>query len=227
MSPLGKFFTRFFSPVNFGELKSNKLVSTIYGCDRGTAIVDFYTKKFLEQHEVHIKGRVLEIQQPVHTKPFMKKGIEVDVLHVEEGNPEATIVADLTKEETIPEGLFDCFVCTCTYNHIYDIESAIKNSYRLLKPGGVLLATLPCMVQISRYDMDRWGDFWRPTSKAASCLFEPVFGEDAVSVVPYGNVTSAIATLQGLACEDLPDVEVLNEHQDDYEVLIGVVAQKK
>jgi hypothetical protein len=33
-----------------------------------------------------------------------------------------------------------------------------------LKPGGVLLATVSGISQISRYDMYRWGDYWRFTT---------------------------------------------------------------
>ena len=58
---------------------------------------------------------------------------------------------------------------------IFDFRAAIANCYRALKPGGVLLATFPGISQISRYDMDRWGDYWRFTDLSARRLFEEVF----------------------------------------------------
>ncbi|MFN8202224.1 MAG: hypothetical protein U0S48_06650 [Solirubrobacteraceae bacterium] len=45
---------------------------------------------------------------------------------------------------------------------------------------------MPCISQISRYDMDRWGGFWRFTGAGASRLFGAVFGAGAVEIAEYG-----------------------------------------
>jgi len=96
---------------------------------------------------------------------------------------------------------------------------------RVLKPGGVLLVTLPGICHISRHDMDRWGDFWRFTSLSAQRLFEEAFEPSAVTVESYGNVLTAVALLQGLAVEDLQAKEI--EYRDpDYEVTIALRAVK-
>ena len=86
------------------------------------------------------------------------------------GNPSATIVADLTTAETIPDEIFNCIILTHTLQFIYDFRSALRHLQRVLMPGGVLLATLPGISQISRYDMDRWGEYWRFTA-----LFDGAF----------------------------------------------------
>src|SRR5262249_56282201 len=64
-----------------------------------------------------------------------------DVLHVVEGNPNATIVADLTRADHIPADLFDCIICSQTLQMIYDVRAALRHLYRILKPGGAFLAT--------------------------------------------------------------------------------------
>jgi len=103
--------------------------------------------------------------------------------------------------------------------------AALKTLYRILKPGGVLLATFPGISQISRHDMDRWGDYWRFTTLSARRLLEKVFPAANVRVEAYGNVLAAIAFLHGLATQELRQEE-LDYGDPDYEVLIAVRAVK-
>jgi ubiquinone/menaquinone biosynthesis C-methylase UbiE len=148
-----------------------------------------------------------------------------DILHVWNDNPRATIVADLTCADYIPSDTFDCIIFTQTLQFIYDVRAALRHLYRILKPGGVLLATFHGISQISRYDMDRWGEYWRFTTLSARRLFEEVFPPEHITIEAYGNVLTAIAFLHGLAAEELKQEE-LDYHDPDYEVLITVRAVK-
>ena len=142
-----------------------------------------------------------------------------------EGNPKATIVADLTCANHLPPDTFDCIILTQTLQFIYDVRSALKTLHRILKPGGILLATFGGISQISRWDMDRWGHYWNFTTLSARQLFEELFPAAKVKVDAYGNVLAAIALLHGLARQELRQEE-LNHHDSDYEVLITVRAVK-
>jgi SAM-dependent methyltransferase len=126
---------------------------------------------------------------------------------------------------SIPADAFDCMILTQTYHVIYDIRAAIAQTCRALQPGGVLLATLPGISQISRYDMDRWGDYWRFTTLSAQRLFEEAFGAGQVTVESHGNVLLATAFLQGMACEDLPE-NAFTSNDPDYQVMLTVRAVK-
>ena len=77
----------------------------------------------------------------------------------------------------------------------------------------------------SRYDMDRWGDYWRFTDLSARQLFEEVFDGADVEVVTYGNVLAATALLQGISAEELKTSE-LDFHDRDYQVTITIRARK-
>jgi hypothetical protein len=106
------------------------------------------------------------------------------------------------------------------------VRAAIRTLYRILKPGGVVLVTVPGVAhQIARYDMDHGGDFWRFTSLSATRLFVEVFPTASVTVHTYGNVLTAISFLHGLAAEELNKHE-LDYHDVDYEVSIGLRAVK-
>ncbi|HJZ80497.1 MAG TPA: hypothetical protein VKD91_09125, partial [Pyrinomonadaceae bacterium] len=117
-------------------------------------------------------------------------------------------------------------ILTQTLQFIYDYQAAISTLYRIVRPGGVLLATFPGISQISRYDMSRWGEYWRFTSLSAKRIFEQEFGSASLTVETYGNVFAAVALLHGLATEDIETTKL--DHVDpDYEVVITVRAAKQ
>jgi SAM-dependent methyltransferase len=211
--------------LKFGSLKRVNPISRHFGFDRGHCIDRFYIEAFLSANASDIKGRVLEIADNEYTKQFGGSRVtHSDVLHVQD-SPGATIVADLTSADNVPSGSFDCMIITQTLQFIYDTRAAIRTLHRLLKPGGVLLTTFPGISQISRFDMDRWGDYWRFTSLSAKRIFAETFGESSVTVKAYGNVFAAVAFLHGLAQEDI-ELSKLEPHDPDYEVLITVRAVK-
>lgn len=212
--------------VRFGHLRRLKPVSSDYGNSRGLEIDRYYIEQFLLEYAMDIHGHVLEIKHNAYTVRFGQDRVtRSDVLHPVEGNPDATIIADLTNADHLPSNVFDAIIFTQTLQVIYDIRTTIATLYRILKPGGVLLATVSGMAQLSLEDFDRWGEYWRFTSLSAKLLFEEVFPKEQVTVQSYGNVLAAISFLEGLACEDLKQKE-LDTSDRSYEILIAVRAVK-
>ena len=211
--------------VRFGSLRRLTPISRAFGFDRGLPIDRYYVECFLSRYADDIRGRVLEIGDDSYTRTFGGNRVTTrDVLHVVEGNPQATIVADLTCADHIPSDTFDCMILTQTLHLIYDVRAALKTLYRVLKPGGVVLATFPGISQISH---DEWGAYWcwGFTRLSARRLFEETFPAANVRVEAHGNVLVAMAFLHGLATEELRREEL--DHADaDYEVLITVRAVK-
>jgi SAM-dependent methyltransferase len=212
--------------VRFGSLRSLKPISRVFGRDRGQCIDRYYIENFLARHANDIRGHVLEIGDNAYTRRFGGEQVHrSDVLSLSDENSKATLIADLTHADHIPSDSFDCVIFTQTLQFIYDVKAALRTLYRILKPSGVLLATFPGISQISRYDMDRWGEYWRFTTLSAHRLFEEVFPPKDVKVEAHGNVLAAIAFLHGLAAEDLAENELV--HCDrDYEIVITVRAVK-
>ena len=212
--------------ASFGSLRRLTPISQVFGFDRGKCIDRYYIENYLTCHADKIYGHVLEIGDDAYTKKFGNSRVtKSDVLHRQEGNPNATIVGDLAQADYIQSDTFDCIILTQTLQLIYDARAAIQTLHRILKPTGVLLATFPGICQISRYDMDRWGDYWRFTSLSARRLFEEAFPAGNVTIEVYGNVLVAIAFLHGLAAEELKQEE-LDYPDPDYEVLITARAVK-
>jgi SAM-dependent methyltransferase len=209
--------------VQFGNLGQVSPISSKFGSDRGLPVDRYYTEKFLSAHSSDVYGRVLEIGDNRYTHKFGGDRVtRSDVLHVVEGNPNATILADLTRADHIPSDLFDCIICTQTLQMIYDVRAALRHLYRVLKPAGVFLATSHGISRIARREgVDPWGEYWHFTSQGLRRLLQETAGAAAVHIVCYGNVLAAIASLHGLAAEELSQQD-LDYADPNYEVLIGV-----
>jgi SAM-dependent methyltransferase len=217
----------FRKPLVFEDITRTAPVSRVFGFDRGMPIDRYFIEKFLSNNSQYIRGSVLEIAESTYTKKYGNQVTSCEILHYDNSGKKATIIGDLTKEATLPEVIVDCFICTQTLNFIFDVRKAIEGSYKVLKEGGCFLCTISGISQISRYDMDRWGDYWRFTDLSIRRLMGTVFGEGNVDVVTFGNSLAATAFLKGLAVDDFPDTKVLDEHDRDYQVIIGVRAIKK
>lgn len=213
--------------INFGDFSRLTPVSRKFGCDRGSkSIARYYIDNFIEKNSYDIRGHVLEIGDSQYTKKWGGNRVsKCDVLNFTPDNPNATIIADLTKADDIGSNTFDCIILTQTFQCIYDYKSALFHAHRILKPGGVVLVTLSGISQISRYDMDRWGEYWRFTSLSAKRIFSEFFPEDQITIETHGNVLAAISLLEGFASSELKQ-EDLDYSDPDYEIMLTIRAIK-
>lgn len=200
-------------------------VSDKMGCDRGTPIDRIYIEDFLQKHAHCITGDVLEIAENTYTKRYGDPNAKSHVLHVVPGNPEATIIGNMETGENIPENAYDCIILTQTLPFIYDFKSVIENCRKALKPDGTLLLTVPCISHISRYDMDRWGDYWRFTDLAAKRLVEEFFPSEKVFSTIYGNYYAVKSFLAGKSVEDVLKIRLFSV-DPDYQMCIAIEAKK-
>ena len=212
--------------LRVGSLRRFTPLSRQFGFDRGLPIDRHYIEGFLSKNALDICGHVLEVADNTCTRRFGGDRVtKSDVLHPEPGNPNGTIVGDLTCADHIPSGTIDCVLLTQTLQFIYDVPAAIRTVQRILKPGGVVLATVPGISPLSRYDMEKWSHFSAFTTQSARRLFAEVFPASNVRVEAHGNVLAATAFLYGMASQELRQKE-LDSCDPDYELIITVRAVK-
>jgi SAM-dependent methyltransferase len=212
--------------IAFGDLRRLTPISTDWGFDRGTVIDRYYIDRFLARHAGDVQGRVLEIGTNEMTRKYGGARVsQSDVLHVVNSGPPVTIVGDLSNGAGIPPDAFDCVILTQTLHLVYDVRAVVRTLHRILKPSGVAVVTVPGITKISRYDMDRWGQYWSFTSRSARRLFEETFTPGNVTIDAAGNVLAATAFLQGIAAEELSGDE-LDYRDPDFETLIGIRAMR-
>jgi peptidoglycan/xylan/chitin deacetylase (PgdA/CDA1 family)/SAM-dependent methyltransferase len=211
--------------VDWGDLRRTKPISPEWGYDRGKPIDRYYIEGFLEENARHVRGRVLEIQEDDYSRRFGGEDVEsIDVVDACATNPRANVIADLRRTSALPEGTYDCIILTQTIHVIDDMEAVARECFRLLKPGGTLLVTLPCLSRVClEYGPD--GDYWRTTEAGARQLFSAAFPPYAIETRVYGNVLAGTAFTYGLCCDEVTPREL--DETDPYNpTLIGVCATK-
>lgn len=211
--------------VRFGGLRRMTPISRKYGLDRGRPLDRYYIESFLARHAADVRGRVMEIGDDTYTRQFGADRVaHSDILHVTPGHPKATLIADLASADHLPANAFDCVILTQTLHLIYDLRAALRTLHRVLKPGGVLLATFPGISQIADNEWaPNW--YWAFTTLSAHRMFAEIFPERQLTVEAQGNVLTAISFLHGLAAEELLPAE-LDYRDPAYQVLITTRAVK-
>lgn len=197
--------------VDLGDLRRLEPISREFGYDRGTPVDRVFIEGFLERWAADVRGRVLEIGDATYTRRFGGAAVTAaEVLHVVDGGDETTYVGTLEDGSMLPSDAFDCVVLTQTLHLIVDVRAALRTVERILKPGGVLLLTVPGISQIST---DQWSETWSwaMTPHGIGALIAEAMPACRAEVGRHGNVLTSVAFLHGLAAEELRPDELAHE----------------
>lgn len=204
-----------------------KFISNDFGFSRGTPIDRHYIHNFFCENASFVTGCCLEFGDSTYMDKY---GIDVTkkVTFNYSDAPFSSgrsIAGDIAKPNSLPSEEFDCIVCVNVLNFIYDLSAATLGLRRMLKQNGKLLLTLAGVSShVSRYDMNRWGDYWRLTDKAAIKLLEDSgFTIEAMRV--YGNPYACTAQLNGFSTEDVVQSELFPSHPD-YQLVLAFTLSK-
>ncbi len=198
-------------------------LSRKFGYDRGTPIDRIYIKNYLCKYSHLFNGECLEIGFPEYLLEFSTPIDKINVIGVNKKNRKFKFInCDLTDSKSLPNKKFNLFICTQTYNFIENYSAAIENSARLISENGALLGTVSGLSTLSKYDDDRWGDYYRFSPNAIRKILLNYFNH--VEVTSYGNLYSAIHYLAGFSYEDLESPHLLTESDELFPVIIGFMA---
>lgn len=188
-------------------------LSDHWGRERGTPIDRWYLEAYLAGHASDIHGRVLEVRDAGYVRRFGRGVDAIDILDLDPGNAQATIVGDLVDPATLPPASFDALVVTQVLQYVSDPSAAIQTLIGALKPGGVLLLSAPGISRIGRGEIG--ADYWRFTAAGLRHSIDTALAAAAaneepldVSVETRGNVLAAISFLAGAAAEELRSAEL-------------------
>ena len=125
------------------------------------ALIRANVRKFIEESGAawgDRPGLLLDIAPQDHegARPYFPDAVTVETLDI---NPAAgaTYCADLCQtNENIPSGRFDIVVCTEVLEHVLNPFAAVAEIHRVLKPGGLLLASSPFNFRIHGPLPDCW-----------------------------------------------------------------------
>ena len=121
----------------------------------------------------------------------------------------------------IPSAAFDCIICTQVLHLIFEVDKAVSELFRILKRGGVLLASVP---HISMCDPG-WHEIWRFTEEGLGAVVGRACGNEGITVRAYGNSSTAAGELRGLVTEEFSRA-TLEYHDPRFAVSVCVPAQE-
>jgi len=205
----------------WGNLRRLRPFSDTFGFDRGTPVDRYYLHRFLEAHRDLIRGDVLEIQTTGFAARYGRDLHRVDSVDIApEFRP--TFVCDLAHSgDVLPSSSYDCFLLPNTLQHLREPEAALSHALRVLKPGGVILASSAGLLPLTG-DVP---DYQRLSEAGWSQLAGRVWKGCDVRVESYGNCLVAVAAMLGLTLEELTREE-LDARDPRYPVLIVVRCRK-
>jgi SAM-dependent methyltransferase len=188
--------------VEFGALRS-VMPAGGQSADDSQSVSDYYAARFLGRYAGDYQGRTLIIGR-------------------DRAATGTTVVPHMDQTASFPAASFDCIVAQ-TLHLVYDVKSAVATLHHLLKPGGMLLATLPGFNYQSQNEDPPW--YWAFTAQSARRLFSEAFPAEGVQVGYEGNVLTAVAQLHAVSADMLTDDE-LTYRDRQYALLIAVRAVK-
>jgi hypothetical protein len=213
--------TRGLGTPRWGNLRRVTPFSAQFGFDRGTPVDRYYLHRFLDSHRARITGDVLEIQVPDSARRY---GARLGDVHTVDLNPahRPTYTCDLAASDgVIPSDRYDCFLLPNTLCVLRDVEGCLRQALRVVKPGGVILASTAGFVPLTPDAPDYWhlsAAGWQEI--AARALAGALF-----RVESHGNCLAAVAAMLGLAHEELRPAE-LDASDPRYPVLVTLYCEK-
>lgn len=106
------------------------------------------------------------------------------------------IIANLEHELPIESSSYDVILCVNLLEHIYHHQQLLRESFRIVRPGGVFLGYVPFLV---KYHADPY-DYFRYTQQGLRRLLEDTgFHEVKVDFIGRGPFTAAWSQIEFIA----------------------------
>ena len=191
-----------------------------FGSSRGTPIDRSLIENWLSENiPGGFSGKVLEFGSDDYSRKFAPKA---SIWIFEYADGVAPIISlnsyivtgDLLVQDGSLENGFDLIIATQVLAFTKNPFQAALGMKRLLKPGGLIVGTEPFLSQLSTYDDDRWGDYFRFTKKALSEVFSRKSGFENFHAESLGSAEQSLAMLRGFVQED--PLELSKEDSDVY-----------
>ena len=204
----------------WGNLRRTTPFSATYGFDRGTPIDRYYLNQFLNLHRDRISGAVLEVQTDGYTERFGAGVTRADTFDIV---PlfDPTYLCDFAHcDAAIPSRAYDCLLLPNTLPHLRELDRALAQAARVVRPGGTILASAAGLLPLTRDVPEYWRlspDGWRERLSSA-------WPGAAIDVAGHGNCLASVAAQLGLAVEELTAAE-LDVQDPRYPVLITVLCR--
>jgi GT2 family glycosyltransferase/SAM-dependent methyltransferase len=205
----------------WGDLRRLEPLSPFWGDERGLVVDRLFIERFLAAHADDVQGRVLAYHDAVYGTRYGRHLLRsCDVFDADATNPAATIVADLQCAPQLTSGRYDCLLLPHVLQLLERPEAALAECVRVLKPGGVLLATVPAAGRVEAGGPRT--DHWRFSRSGFSALLTQAFYAEDIELEGLGGTDATIAFLAGLAAEEVDEARL---ERDGHEPPLVIAAR--
>lgn len=205
----------------WGNMRRTTPFSSTYGFERGTPVDRHYLHAFLHAHRDVITGDVLEVQNTTYTFRFghdLGRTDTFDIIPL--FSP--TYLCDLAhSEDVLPSAAYDCLLLPNTVQHLRELDPCLRHALRVVRPGGVILATAAGLMPLT----DDAADYWRLAPAGWREKLSVVWPGADLVVTGHGNCLAATAAQMGLAAEELSPAE-LDADDPRFPVLTTILCRK-
>lgn len=179
----------------------------------------YYIDTFLARHAAGCRGAFLEFGDARYRERFPQATIDrYDVFDIAAA-PGVTIVGDIQSCPQIPDDSYDVIVCTQVLEHVPNPFLAAAELCRILRPGGLLLLTVPAAYPYHSAP----NDYWRYSRDSIRLLFGERLRETAIE--SFGNRLTVTGAYWEWSARHFPRA-VLDRHDPDQPYLIMLAGRK-
>lgn len=165
-------------------------------------IVDLFAPVYEQAIRAHARGRLLDLgcgMVPFYGmyKDLVTENVCIDWANSLHANPHLDLVADLNQLFPLPDASFDTVLCSDVLEHIAEPSPFLRETARVLKPGGTLLLMVPFFYWLH----EQPHDYYRYTEFALRRLCERA-GFAIQLIEAYGGYPDVLVDLlcKGVAC---------------------------
>lgn len=158
---------------------------------RGKSLARIFLNASLQKYSV--TGKILDLGSKSNAasyRRFLQYQEPHSVTYTDLEAGEGIVALDLERAFPIPENHFDAITCFNVLEHVYSYEHVLRESFRVLKSGGIFIGATPFLVNCHPDPHD----FFRYTHEAVDCAATAAgFVVDHIVSLGIGPLTAACA----------------------------------
>lgn len=208
-----------FGAIEYSDFKRYAPLCHDYGYSRGTPIDRYYLEQFIREIRSYVVGYTLEIGGSRENQYLygFTNAMSYKTMDMHQ-KPEVDITGDIHDPNSLGSNSFDSIILFNVLEHCEKPWIVVENIYNWLTKRGSVFCMVPNSQRIHRDPKD----YWRILPDGMRSLFAKF---PIKQLYLYGNPITTIATMMGVAAEELSSEE-LNSFNSEYLVATCIYACK-
>jgi SAM-dependent methyltransferase len=178
----------------------------------------YYIEQFFRREAHSLKGQVLAIGH----EPTAAAALDGQTVTSLPFTDDAELFHHLA---SVQEHTCGALILCHVLHQVYELDAIVRHVYRVLTPGGILLATVPGTCYAAQHQAEPV-PYWRFTRVSLRKLIEENFPARRIAIETWGNVVVALAHLHRIGIRQLTQRE-LAYRDEHYPLILTLTAEKR